>query len=191
MQRLSQLLGVLLAALILSACGQSNAAQPTHGGAETDHHSAAGQASSAPFDARFIDGMIEHHRGAVTMAEQALQQSQRPEITQMARTIIDTQQQEITQMTNWRAQWYPDLAPTGGTDTAMGDMSVSDDGSTPYDQRFISAMIAHHNGAIEMARAAQTQAEHAELRQLAATIITAQQAEVVQLEQWRGQWFGN
>lgn len=189
MRRLSQLVGVLLAALILSACGQSNAAQPSHGGAEADHHSAAGQASSAPFDAHFIDSMIEHHRGAVTMAEQALQQSQRPEITQMARTIIDTQQQEITQMTNWRTQWYPELAPTGGTGMAMGDMSVSDDGSTPYDQRFISAMIAHHNGAIEMARQAQTEAEHAELRQLAGTIIAAQQAEVAQLEQWRGQWF--
>lgn len=187
MRRLSQFVGVLVAALILSACGQSSVAEMDHGGAGVDHQSAASQASSAPFDARFIDSMIEHHRGAVTMAEQALQQGQRPELKQMAQTIIDTQQQEITQMTNWRTQWYPDLAPTGGMSMAMGDMSVSDDASTPYDQRFISAMIAHHNGAIEMAREAQSKAEHAELRQLAGTIIAAQQAEVAQLEQWRGQ----
>lgn len=187
MRRLSQLVSVLVAALILSACGQSSVAEPGHGG--TDHHSAAGQASNAPFDARFIDSMIEHHQGAVRMAEQALQQSQRPEIKQLAQTVIDTQQQEITQMTNWRAQWYPELAPTGGMGMAMGDMNVSDDSSTPFDQRFINAMIAHHNGAIEMAREAETKAEHAELRQLAAAIIAAQQAEVAQLEQWRSQWF--
>ena len=57
----------------------------------------------------------------------------------------------------------------------------SGDTSQPFDQRFITAMIAHHNGAIEMAREAQTKAEHPEIKQLAEAIIKAQEAEVAQL----------
>ncbi len=147
--------------------------------------------SSAPFDAQFIDSMTEHHRGAITMAQQALKESQRPEIKQLAQNIITTQQQEIDQMAAWRKQWYPDVQRTGGMGMAMGDMQVSGDTSTPYDQRFITAMIAHHQGAIAMAKEAQTKAQHPEVRQLADAIIKAQQAEVAQLTDWSKQWFGS
>jgi uncharacterized protein (DUF305 family) len=124
------------------------------------------------------------------MAEQALQESERPEIKQLAQNIIDTQQQEIDRMTAWREQWYPDLAPSGGMSMDMGDMEISTDTSLPFDQRFITAMISHHKGAIAMAQEAQTLAEHAELKQLASEIIEAQEAEVAQLEEWQREWFG-
>ena len=39
-------------------------------------------------------------------------------------------------------------------------------------------MTAHHQGAIEMARIAQTRAEHAEIRELADDIVDAQQGEI-------------
>jgi uncharacterized protein (DUF305 family) len=72
----------------------------------------------------------------------------------------------------------------------MGDMEVSGEASQPFDLRFIDAMIAHHRGAIDMARMAQEQAERAEIRELAGAIISAQDAEIAQLEQWRGAWLG-
>lgn len=158
-----------------------------------DHSTMGGMMSTAtstvPFDALFIDGMVEHHQGAVTMAEQALQEAERSEIKQLAQTIIDTQEQEITQMTGWREQWYAALAPTGGMSMDMGDMNVSADASTPFDQRFMQAMIGHHQGAINMARQAQ-QAEHAEIKQLAGTIITTQEQEIGQMRQWLQAWYG-
>jgi len=156
--------------------------------ATMDH--GAMQTSTAPFDAQFIDSMIEHHRGAIAMAEEALKQSERPEIKQLAQNVITSQRQEVDQMAAWRNEWYPNVQPTGGMGMAMGDMAVSADTSLPYDKRFITAMVAHHQGAIAMAKEAQTKAEHQEIKQLADAIIKAQEAEITQLQQWNSQWFG-
>lgn len=146
--------------------------------------------ANAPYDAQFIDSMIEHHQGAIVMAEDALKNAERPEIKQLAEAIISDQQKEVDQMNGWRQQWFPDLAPTGGMGMDMGDMTVGGDPNQPYDQRFITSMIAHHNGAIEMARDALTNAERPEIKQLAEGIITAQEAEIAQMQQWNREWFG-
>ena len=58
------------------------------------------------FDLRFINAMIPHHEGALTMAEQALQNSDRPELQQLAQNILATQQPEIDRMQQWRKDWY-------------------------------------------------------------------------------------
>jgi uncharacterized protein (DUF305 family) len=183
--RLGMFLGLVL---LLSACAGQQAAIDDHNGTSGSDH--GGATSGAPYDAQFIDGMTIHHQGAVQMAEQALQESERPEIRELAENIIATQNTEIEQMAAWREQWFPDLAATDGTGAHMGDMELSGDTSIPFDQRFISAMIGHHNGAIEMAREAQTAAERAEIKQLAGEIIRAQEAEVQQLREWQTAWFG-
>jgi uncharacterized protein (DUF305 family) len=145
--------------------------------------------STAPFDAMFIDGMITHHQGAVDMANQALQQAERPEIKQLAQQIIDSQQAEIAQMQTWRQQWFPDVPPTGGMGM-MDHMTVSEDSHKPFDQRFIEAMIPHHQSAIDMARDAESQAKRPEIKQLAGNIITAQEQEIAQMKGWLQQWYG-
>jgi uncharacterized protein (DUF305 family) len=50
--------------------------------------------------------MIPHHEGAVIMAKEVLSKTKRPEIKQMAETIITSQQAEITQMQACRKTWY-------------------------------------------------------------------------------------
>jgi len=62
--------------------------------------------ADAQYDKRFIDMMIPHHQGAITMAKDALQKSQHPEIKKMAQNIIDSQQKEIKQFQAWRQNWY-------------------------------------------------------------------------------------
>lgn len=142
-----------------------------------------------PFDAQFIDSMLEHHRGAVAMAEAALAQAEHEELLALAKAIIAAQTQEIEQMTAWRQSWYPALAPTGGMGMDMGEMAISANASKSFDQRFIDAMISHHQGAIDMAQMAQQMAEHAEIKTLADAIITAQQAEIEQMQRWLEAWF--
>jgi uncharacterized protein (DUF305 family) len=134
--------------------------------------------------------MSTHHNGAIHMAEEALRQSQRPEIKELAEHIIDEQHKEIQQMATWREQWYPGSHVEGGKGMVMGDMEISNDASKPFDQRFIEAMISHHQGAVDMAKEAQTKGERDEIRQLAAQIIKAQEAEIAQLKAWQQQWFG-
>ncbi|MDW8405343.1 DUF305 domain-containing protein [Chloroflexus sp.] len=173
MQRLFVLLFVALA-----ACSQPAAPSPMAG---MDHATAHG--SDAPYDALFIDSMIEHHEGAIAMAQQALQASQDERIRQLAEAIIGAQEAEIAQMRQWRQAWYPDLPPTGGMGMEMGPMAVPD-GDAPFDQRFLAAMIPHHEGAIAMARQALQKAEHAEIKALAQTIIATQAAEIAQMRAW-------
>ena len=143
-----------------------------------------------PFDAQFIDGMIRHHQGAVEMAQTALEQSDRVEVRELAEAIIAAQTPEIEQMTAWRTEWYPDLPATAGMQMGMGAMAISTDESVPFDQRFLTAMISHHQGAINMATMAQIHAVHAEIHPMAAAIITTQQAEIEQMQTWLMEWFG-
>jgi uncharacterized protein (DUF305 family) len=62
-------------------------------------------AADAGFDLRFISAMIPHHEGAVTMAKEILDKSQRPEIQKLAQDIIASQQAEIKQMQTWKKAW--------------------------------------------------------------------------------------
>jgi uncharacterized protein (DUF305 family) len=63
-------------------------------------------ASDSKFDLRFINAMIPHHEGAVTMAQDALTKSKRLEIKQLAKEIMSAQPKEIAQMKQWRKAWY-------------------------------------------------------------------------------------
>ena len=58
------------------------------------------------------------------------------------------------------------------------------------DKAFIDAMIPHHQGAIEMARVALKNAEHAEIKELSRNIISNQQAEIEELKAIRKEEFG-
>jgi uncharacterized protein (DUF305 family) len=196
-------------ALVLSACGQqadSGGIFTTGSDSHTHSHAADTVLGNTPpppdghqhsvativpdtYDAWFIDSMATHHNGAIQMSEDALRQSERDEIKKLAEHIIDEQHKEIQQMAVWREQWYPGSHVEGDTGTPMGDMHISSDTSRPFDQRFIEAMIAHHQGAVDMAKEAQAKGERAEIRQLAAQIIKEQEAEIVQMKAWQQQWF--
>ncbi len=180
-------LGMAMMAVVLIACGRnSSAVVPT----ATAGHDMAGHemTSDAPYDAMFIDSMIVHHQGVITMAQEALTKAQHTELKQFAQNVIMVQDGEITQMKVWRNNWYPDLAISAGNGMDMGDMLVAQDESVSYDIRWIDAMISHHQAAVTMAQDALTKAEHADIKNLAQAIIDMQSAEITQLEAWRDQW---
>lgn len=58
------------------------------------------------------------------------------------------------------------------------------------DERFIDAMVPHHEGAVEMARVALKNAEHPEIKQLAENIISTQRAEIGELKSIKQEAFG-
>jgi uncharacterized protein (DUF305 family) len=58
------------------------------------------------FDLRFLNAMIPHHEGALTMAQDLLSKSKRPELKQLAENILTSQQKEIDRMKQWRQAWY-------------------------------------------------------------------------------------
>jgi len=178
------------------------------------NHSSSGMSSSMnmdlgpkddTFDLRFIDGMTLHHQGAVEMAQEAIQKSQRSEIQQLAKAIIAAQQQEISQMQDWRKTWYPTMPDTPMMyDASMGHMMPMSDSmrssmmmsgdlgaaDEQFDLRFLNAMIPHHEGALDMANQALQKSSRAEITQMAQAILSSQQQEIDQMKQWRKDWYG-
>jgi uncharacterized protein (DUF305 family) len=65
-------------------------------------------ATQKPFDKAFIDNMIPHHESAIGMANVALENSDNPDIREIARAIVEAQEKEIAQMEGWREEWYPE-----------------------------------------------------------------------------------
>jgi len=58
------------------------------------------------------------------------------------------------------------------------------------DERFIDAMVPHHQGAIAMARVALKNAEHEEIKDLSRNIVSTQQAEIEELKSIKKEEFG-
>ena len=73
---------------------------------------------------------------------------------------------------------------------SMNDMSSELKNRTgdDFDKNFVAMMIAHHQGAIDMARLAETRAKHDEVKQLSKEIITAQTKEIEAMKQWQQTW---
>lgn len=81
-------------------------------------------------------------------------------------------------------------SPTDANNMSMSDMSVSLKGKTgnDFDKAFVSEMITHHQGAIDMANLALANAKHQEVKDLAKNIVTAQTSEINQMQMWQSQW---
>ena len=58
-----------------------------------------------------------------------------------------------------------------------------------YDLRFIDAMIPHYEGAVVMAKDLAQKTKRPELQKLAKAIITSQQVEIDQMQQWQKSWY--
>jgi uncharacterized protein (DUF305 family) len=173
--------------------------------AEMDHH---GSMSLGPvdesFDLRFLDAMILHHEGAVRMAEEALEKSDRLSVRQLARQMIRSQGREIARMKRWRDNWYPDAAeepvmysaeqqqtvsmPDQMRDVMMMNIDLGA-GDDEFDLRFINGMVPHHEGAVAMAGEALQKSDRPDIRRLSQNILGQQQQEIAQMRTWRDQWY--
>ena len=78
----------------------------------------------------------------------------------------------------------------GEDEMTMSGMVNELEGKTgdAFDKAFIEQMIPHHQGAIEMAKQAKTNAFHQEIKDMADDIISAQTKEINQMRQWQSSW---
>ena len=81
---------------------------------------------------------------------------------------------------------------SSGMHGAMGDMMAGLSGKIgdEFDKAFLAEMIVHHEGAVDMAKAALVNANHAELKTMAEAIISAQTSEIQQMQDWQKNWYG-
>ena len=64
-----------------------------------------GAATGNDFDIAFVEMMIPHHQGALSMAKEALEKAGHPEIKTLAQNVIMAQETEIESMQNWKNAW--------------------------------------------------------------------------------------
>jgi uncharacterized protein (DUF305 family) len=88
--------------------------------------------------------------------------------------------------------------PDGTEMTNSGDMGDMMDGmmqglagktGEEFDRAFLSEMIVHHQGAVDMAQAVLKNSNRPELLNLAREIITAQTKEIEMMKNWQASWF--
>lgn len=192
---------VALGGLALSACGgddsmsgMSGMDSTTSTPSESSSSNPAGDFNEA--DVTFATDMIPHHRQAVAMAELAGSRAKSPEVKVLAKQIMEAQDPEIQTMSGWLTAWgesVPDDMSGMDMSTSMPGMMSSDDmdalmnaSGAEFDQMFLTMMIEHHNGAIEMAKTEQADGRYPDAVALAQQIESAQTAEISTMQDLLG-----
>ncbi len=209
-ERIAALLSALVLAVFLSAC--SSPASDGH----TDHVHPGGEETTvivgepAAFNAAdiaFATDMIPHHQQAVDMSALVPDRSTNPAVIALAQQISAAQEPEINTLKVFLVQWRggEDDSSTPSTDAMPGMDHSGHSGSsmsgmvdeatmaqlgtlkgTEFDKLWLQSMISHHEGAIEMSKTELAGGTNADAKQLAQTIIDAQQAELGQMQEMLG-----
>lgn len=147
--------------------------------------------SGQEFEIEWMSMMIQHHQGAVEMAELVPDRANHQEIKDIAQNIIRDQTREVGEMTNWLKQWYNAMPHEGMMHDDMGMMMRLEKArGDEFDRLFLQMMHDHHRGAIAMAELVPARATHQELKTLAQNIMTTQEAEILQFMDWAKTWYG-
>ncbi|MFN5791439.1 MAG: DUF305 domain-containing protein [Burkholderiales bacterium] len=186
MKKTLSLMAVALVA-VLAACGSNSS--DTAGGSDATTASTTATNTFNNADVMFAQMMIPHHEQAIEMSDMALDPTMgaSEEILDLATQIKDAQDPEITQMKNLLMAWNKPEAADSGMDhsSMMSGMMSSDEMAElgkkmgkDFDVAWAEAMIAHHEGAIEMANTVLDDGTNADIRALAQAVIKGQQAEI-------------
>jgi uncharacterized protein (DUF305 family) len=155
--------------------------------------------AGATYDLRFIDGMVQHHTGALRMSEFVFGIGS-PGVGALGKMIWRDQANEIRAMGLWRKAWYPQapvypvaLATGGDPNSLAGLTRMSQaqiDGmrmmaKAPTKENrvvwFLEGMLEHHAGALMMAHDALAKSTNTTIRRFARDVIVAQRAEIIEM----------
>lgn len=143
-------------------------------------------------DVSFAQDMIPHHRQATEMAKLAADRTQNSQVLDLAAKILAAQQPEIDAMSSWLRSWDKKIPGESssmsgmdhGTSSMPGMMSADQMSSLKgssggdFDQMFLTMMVSHHEGAIEMAAKEEAAGRYNHALDLAKKIQADQAAEI-------------
>ncbi|GAB2750566.1 DUF305 domain-containing protein [Streptomyces bullii] len=201
------------AGLVLAACGGDGQGGSGHGGHGGTTPSAGADATAGSEatasaeatagahnaqDVAFAQGMIPHHQQALEMARLAADRAASEQVKDLAVRIEKAQDPEIRTMTGWLKTWgekvpesMPGMDHSGhsGMPGMMGEEDMAKlqkaSGKT-FDTMFLTMMVEHHEGAVEMATTQKTEGRNGPAKALAEDIITAQNAEITEMKKLLG-----
>jgi uncharacterized protein (DUF305 family) len=147
-------------------------------------------------DVTFIKNMIVHHQSALWMSELAPDRASSKNVKELASRIHDVQGLEIDAMNRWLSQHsVPTVNPTapdhGGGHSSMPGMPTQDQlqqlenaRGEAFDTLFLQLMIAHHEGAITMAKEVATTGVDVRVQEIAGDVVVEQTDEIQRMRGW-------
>ena len=175
--------------LLLAACGSESNQQST---ASTQTDLTSSESSFNDADVMFAQMMIPHHEQAIELADMALDPTliASEPVKTLASQIKSAQDPEIDLMTQWLTDWdQPLMDMSEEHDMSMDGMLSVDEiaalgelTGAEFDQAWATAMIAHHKGAIKMAKTVKEDGKSTPVQDLANLIVQEQQSEITVLE---------
>jgi uncharacterized protein (DUF305 family) len=148
-------------------------------------------------DVMFAQMMIPHHEQAIEMSDIALDPTVGASdvVKSLATRIKGAQDPEIATMKAFLTTWKKGLTPDSSMDHSdmMSGMLSADDitklsslRGTEFDRAWMTGMIAHHEGAIDMAKDVLKDGTNSAVRTLATAIETAQDSEILEMKELLG-----
>lgn len=197
---------LLAATLALAGCGASQTAPAAPSGASPMDHSGHSMPMGTPSssssqgafnaaDAMFAQMMIPHHEQAVEMSGIVLAKpGLDARVAQLAERIKAAQAPEIATQRGWLAAWNQPSAMAADAGHGMEGM-VSDEDLAALKAAdaaegatlFLTQMIAHHEGALTMAKSELSTGAHPEAVAMAQSIVDSQTTEIDQMKSLLGQ----
>ncbi|QUW85704.1 DUF305 domain-containing protein (plasmid) [Streptomyces mirabilis] len=189
-------------ALVLAACGSSDTGTSGSGTTTPPASASASTGAHNAADVAFATQMIQHHRQAIAMADLAATRAANSDVKTLATKIKNAQDPEITTMSGWLKTWgekVPDAmggmdhgmdhgnaSPMPGMMTTQQMDELKDASGKAFDTAFLTMMVGHHQGAIEMAKTEKSNGVYGPAKALADDVITAQSAEITQMNKMLG-----
>jgi uncharacterized protein (DUF305 family) len=173
---------------------------------------ALGRSSFTAADVAFMQHMIVHHAQAVEMVELQTTRGENPRVNLLGRRIALSQEAEMALMRGWLAEREQPLEMPGmdhgahGGHAGHGGHGAASPDDTPvmagmltprqmralaaasgaeFDRLFLTGMIQHHQGAIDMVRdlmATPDAAEDTALSDFATSVVGDQSAEILRMQ---------
>lgn len=134
----------------------------------------------------FAQMMIQHHEQAIEMGKLAADHASSPDVKALAADIVAEQAPEITEMKSWLTESGSPLEAVHSMamDGLLSDAqmtALSSATGAAFDKLFLTGMIAHHKGAITMAKLV-VDSSNPDAAALAKKIIDSQTEQIAVME---------
>jgi uncharacterized protein (DUF305 family) len=186
--KITAAIALTLGAFTLSGC--SMGISDIQSGVEDLQNMAEGATQFSDQDLMYAQMMIPHHEQAVKMAELATTRTTNSQVLNIANKIKSAQAPEIAVMAAWLGSKASDMhaghnmdmnGMLTGAEFAKLEKSVD----AQFDQLFVTGMIAHHEGAVEMTQSI-LKSENLIVKKFGEKVVKDQTAEIEELKKILG-----
>lgn len=180
-------LALALAAMLATGCQNGDKSDQHNSDAKHTHAGMSGSGASrmmAMNDKDLASMLIEHHDGAIRMADMELQQGESADVKAMARKMRDQQTKERHDLEHLQQQLGSGMAMSSDMKDkqARAEKELSAAKGHDADHVFLKHMIEHHKEGIQMLQSAMPNLRNDELKHMSQKMIADQQQEIEKMQ---------